>query len=55
MQILDEGIADVASTVELAVLEGVCSPRSSAGDGDGVERRKGSNRHVAHRFSEEEC
>jgi transposase InsO family protein len=28
--------------------------RAFAGDGDGVDRRKGSQRHVAHRLSEEE-
>ena len=28
--------------------------RQFAGDGDGVDRRKGSHRHVAHRLSEEE-
>ena len=48
MQILDEGMADGARTRELALLLGVGLTtlqrwrRQFAGDGDGIDRRKGS-------------
>jgi putative transposase len=60
LQILDERMADGARAHELAVLLGVGLTtlqrwrRQFAGAGDGVDRRKGSHRHVAHRLSEEE-
>ena len=60
LQILDEGIAVGTRACELALLLGVGLTtlqrwrRQFAGDGDGVDRRKGSHRHVAHRLSEEE-
>ena len=60
LQILDEGMADGARAHELAVLLGVGLTtlqrwrRQFAGDGGGVDRRKGSQRHVAHRLSAEE-
>jgi len=60
LQILDEGMADGASGRQLALLLGVGLTtlqrwrRQFAGDEDGVDRRKGSHRHVAHRLSEEE-
>jgi len=53
-------MADGARASELARLLGVGLTtlqrwrRHFAGDGDGVDRRKGSHRHVAHRLSEEE-
>ena len=56
LQILDEGVADGARASELALLLGVGLTtlqrwrRQFAGDGDGVDRRKGSCRHVAHRL-----
>jgi transposase InsO family protein len=58
--ILDEGIANGARSSELALLLGVGLTtlqrwrRQFAGDGDGIDRRKGSHRQVAHRLSEEE-
>ena len=60
LEILDEGRANGARARELALLLGVGLTtlqrwrRQFAGDGDGVDRRKGSCRHVAHRLSEEE-
>ena len=60
LQIIDEGIADGARALELALLLGVGLTtlqrwhRQFAGGADGVDRRKGSHRHVAHRFSQEE-
>jgi len=59
LQILDEGMADGARAHELAVLLGVGLTtlqrwrRQFAGDG-GVDRRKVSQGHVAHRLSAEE-
>jgi putative transposase len=53
-------MADGARARELALLLGVGLPtlqrwrRQFAADGDGVDRRKGSHRQVAHRLSEEE-
>jgi transposase InsO family protein len=60
LQILDEGMADGARASELARLLGVGLTtlqrwrRQFASDGDGLDGRKGSHRHVAHRLSEEE-
>ena len=60
LQILDESIAGGARAVEIARLLGVGLTtlqrwrRQFAGAGDGVDRRKGSHRHVALRLSEEE-
>jgi len=60
LEILDEGMANGARARELALLLGVGLTtlqrwrRQFVGDGDGVDRRKGSHRHVAHRLSEEE-
>jgi len=60
LQILDQGMAHGARASELARLLGLGLTtlqrwhRQFAGDGDGVDRRKGSSRHVAHRLSEEE-
>jgi len=60
LQILDEGMAGGARGRELALLLGVGLTtlqrwrRQFAGDGDGIDRRKGSHRHVTHRLSEEE-
>jgi len=60
LQIRDEGMADGARGRELALLLGVGLAtlqrwrRQFAGDRDGIERRKVSHRHVAHRLSEEE-
>ena len=60
LEILDEGMANGARARELALLLGVGLTtlqrwrRQFAGDGDGVDRRKGSCRHVAHRLREEE-
>ena len=57
---MDEGIADGARAHELALLLGVGLTtlrrwrRQFAGHGDGVDRRKGSHRHVAHRLAEGE-
>ena len=57
---MDEGIADGARACELALLLGVGLTtlqrwrRQFAGNGEGVDRRKGSHRHVAHRLTEEE-
>ena len=53
-------MANGARARELAQLLGVGLTtlqrwrRQFAGDGDGVDRRQGSYRHVAHRLSEEE-
>lgn len=60
LEILDEGMTNGARARELALLFGVGLTtlqrwrRQFAGDGDGVDHRKGSCRHVAHRLSEEE-
>jgi len=60
LEIFEEGIASGARARELALLLGVGLTtlqrwrRQFAGDGDGVDHRKGSFRHVAHRLSEEE-
>jgi len=60
VQILDEGIADGARASEMAKLLGMGLTtlrrwsRQFAGDGDGIDRRKGSHRQVAHRLSDEE-
>jgi transposase len=60
LEILDEGMANGARARQLALLLGVGLTtlqrwrRQFAGDGDGIDRRKGSCRHVAHRLSEEE-
>jgi len=57
---MDEGIAAGARARQLARLLGVGLTtlqrwrRQFAGDGGGVDRRKGSSRQVAHRLSEEE-
>ncbi len=59
-QILDLARADGTRASELARLLGVGLPtlqrsrREFAGDGVDTDRRKGSQRHVAHRLSEEE-
>ena len=59
LEILDEGIINGARARELALLLGVGLStlqrwrRQFAGDGDGVDRRKGSCRHVTHRLSEQ--
>lgn len=61
LHILDEGVADGARARELALLLGVGLTtlqrwrRQFAGDGDGINRRKGNHRHVAYRLNEEEC
>ena len=55
LEILDEGIINGARARELALLLGVGLStlqrwrRQFAGDGDGVDRRKGSCRHVVKR------
>lgn len=60
LQVLDEGMADGAHPLELALLLGVGITTLQswrlqfAGAGDGVDRRKGSHRYVAHLLSEEE-
>jgi len=60
LQILDEGMADGARGRELALLLRVGLTtlqrwhRQFEGNGDGIDRRMGSHRHVAHRLSEEE-
>ena len=57
---MDEGIAAGARARQLALLLGIGLTtlqrwrRQFAGDGGGVDRRKGSQRHVAHRLSAEE-
>jgi transposase len=57
---LDEVAAAGSRAQELALLLGVGLStlqrwrRQFAGDGDGIEQRKGSHRHIAHRLSEEE-
>jgi putative transposase len=53
-------VADGARASELALALGVRLTtlqrwrREFAGNGDGIDRRKGSHRHIAHRLSEEE-
>ena len=60
LEIIDEGMANGARAREPALLLGVGLTtlqrwrRQFAGDADGVDRRKGSHRHVAYRLSEEE-
>ena len=60
LEILDGAVAAGARAREVAALLGVGLTtlqrwrRQFAGDGDGLDRRKGSPRHVAHRLSEEE-
>jgi len=60
LEILVEGVANSARARELALLLGVGLTtmqrwrRQFVGDGDGVDRLKGSHRRVAHRLSEEE-
>lgn len=57
---MDEGIAAGARARQLALLLGIGLTtlqrwrRQFAGDGDVLDRRKGSSRHVPHRLSEEE-
>jgi hypothetical protein len=61
LAIFHEGNANAARASELALLLGVGLTmlqrwrRLFAGDGDGIDRRKGSHRYVAHRLSEDEC
>ena len=61
LEILDEGMANGARARDLALLLGMGLTtlqrwrRQFAGDGDGVDRCKGSCRQVTHRLSEEEC
>ena len=60
MEILEAAVAAGARAREVAVLLGVGLStlqrwrRGFNRDGDGVDRRKGSHRHVVHRLSEEE-
>jgi len=60
LEILDEGVGNGPRARELALLLGVGLTTLQrwrcqfVGDGDGVDRRKGSHRHVAHRLSEQE-
>ena len=60
LQILDEGMPPGARTQELALLLGLGLStlqrwrRQFAADGDGIDQRNGSHRHVAHRLSDEE-
>jgi putative transposase len=60
LEILDAGMATGARSCELATLLGVGLStlqrwrRQFAGDGDGLDRRKGSHRLVSHRLSDEE-
>ena len=60
MEILEAAVAAGARAAAVARLLGVGLTtlqrwrRQFASDGDGVDRRKGSHRHVAHRLSEEE-
>ncbi|HYP04048.1 MAG TPA: IS3 family transposase [Cyanobium sp.] len=60
LEILDAGLAAGARARELATLLGVGLStlqrwrRQFAGDGDGLDRRKGSHRLVSHRLSDEE-
>ena len=60
MEILEAAVAAGARAASVARLLGVGLTtlqrwrRQFASDGDGVDRRKGSHRHVAHRLSEEE-
>jgi transposase InsO family protein len=60
LEILDAGLAAGARARELATLLGVGLStlqrwrRQFAGDGDGLDRRKGSHRLISHRLSDEE-
>ena len=60
LEILKAGLADGARAQALARLLGIGLStlqrwrRQFAGDGDGVDRRKGSSRFVSHRLTEEE-
>jgi transposase InsO family protein len=60
LEILDAGMAAGARALKLAGLLGVGLAtlqrwrRQFAGDGDGIDRRKGSPRRVSHRLTEEE-
>ena len=60
LEILGEVIANGARARELALLLGVALTtlqrwrRQFTDDGDGVDRRKGTHRHVAHRFRKDE-
>jgi putative transposase len=60
LEILEAAVAGGARAREVAVLLGLGLTtlqrwrRSFKSDGDGVDRRKGSHRHVAHRLSAEE-
>ena len=60
LEILDATVAAGARAREVAALLGMGLRtlqrwrRQFAGDGDGLDRRKGSHRHVAHRLSDEE-
>ena len=60
LEILDAGMAAGARACKLAELLGVGLTtlqrwrRQFAGDGDGLDRRKGSPRLVSHRLTEEE-
>jgi transposase InsO family protein len=60
LEILEAAVAGGARAREVAVLLGLGLAtlqrwhRSFKSDGDGVDRRKGSHRHVAHRLSAEE-
>ena len=60
MEIFEAAVAGGARAREVAVLLGLGLTtlqrwhRSFKSDGDGVDRRKGSHRHVAHRLSAEE-
>ena len=59
LESLDAAVAAGARAREVVALLGVGLTtlqrwrREFAGDGDGVDRRKGSQRHVAHRLSDE--
>ena len=60
LEILDAAVADGARAREVAALLGVGLTtlqrwrRQFSGDGDGLDRRKGSHRLVSHRLSDEE-
>ena len=60
LEILDEGMAHGARASELALLLGVGLTtlqrwrRQFVGDGEGMDRHRGSYCHVAHRLSDEE-
>jgi len=60
LEILDGAVAAGATALRLAELLAISLRtlqrwrRQFTGDGDGVDRRKGSTRHVAHRLSHQE-